>query len=124
MTLIECVDCNDKVLKPGDVEPPLLCGKCRTNLQEEINRISREDDRYTDRGKIKNRLKKIPSEAIPEEIILQIEEVANPEIEEREHCKGRLSEMKIIGDKEIHDIDSQYSEKHRGQLVLKDKRYR
>jgi len=69
-------------------------------------------------------LKDIPSEALPEEIALQAEEVANPEIDNRTHCKGKLSEMKIISDDEIHNVDTDYTEFDRGQLVLKEKRYR
>jgi len=123
MTLIECARCNDKLVKSGE-EPPSICGSCRTQIQERINQIERRDDRYTNRGKIKNVLKDIPSEALPEEIALQAEEVANPEIDHRTHCKGKLSEMKIIGDDEIHDPDTEYRKDDKGKLVLKKKRYR
>jgi len=123
MPVITCAKCNEQVLKSKDANPPELCTTCSTNLQEEINRIDRTNDRYTKRGKIKNRLHDIPDEAIPERIALQIEEVANPNIENRQYCIGKLNELKTIGDKEIHDIENDITEKDRGKIVLK-KRYR
>lgn len=123
MTMITCVQCGETVLKSSKTEEPAMCGTCRTNLQKEINRIDRENDRYTKRGKIKNRLHDIPDEAIPEDLALHIEEVADPEIDDRQHCLGRLEELKTIGDKEIHDVESDYTEKDREKIVLK-KRYR
>ena len=123
MPVITCTKCNQTVLKGKDVETPTLCGNCESNLQEEINRIDRQNDRYTKRGKIKNRLHNIPDEAIPERLALQIEEVANPEITDRQYCLGKMHELKTIGDKEIHNVESSYTEKHRGKIVLK-KRFR
>lgn len=123
MSVINCAKCEETVLKPSNTQEPALCGDCRTSLQKEINRIDRENDRYTKRGKIKNRLHNIPDEAIPESLALHIEEVADPEIDDRQHCLGRLEELKTIGDKEIHDVESSYTEKDREKIVLK-KRYR
>jgi len=123
MPLITCTKCKETVLKPEPAEEPLMCGECKTSLQEEINRIDRQNDRYTKRGKIKNRLHDIPDEAIPEDLALHIEEVANPEITERQYCLGKINELKTIGDKEIHDIENDITEKDRGKIVLK-KRYR
>lgn len=123
MPVITCPKCDNTVLKGRDANPPELCTTCVTDLQEEINRIDRTNDRYTKRGKLKNRLHDIPDEAIPETLALMIEEVADPEITERQYCIGKLHELKLIGDKEIHDIENNMSEKHRGKIVLK-KRYR
>lgn len=123
MPVIECAKCGKSVLKPGKVDTPELCTTCKTSLQREINKIDRKDDRYTKRGKLKNRLHEIPDEAIPQEAALQIEEVANPEIERRQYCIGRLDELKIISDKEIQDIENNITEKERGKIMLK-KRYR
>lgn len=123
MPVITCAKCDKKVLKPNTVEEPALCATCETDLQEEINRIDRQNDRYTKRGKIKNRLHDIPDEAIPERIALHIEEVADPEITERQYCLGKINELKTIGDKEIHQIDNDLTQKDRGKIVLK-KRYR
>lgn len=123
MPVIQCAKCGKKVLKTGEIQEPELCTTCHTNLEEEINRIDREDDRYTKRGKIKNRLHNIPDEAIPESLAQMIEEVANPNIEDRQYKLGKINELKTIGDKEIHNIETDYTEKHRGKIVLK-KRYR
>jgi len=123
MPVITCAKCEETFLKPKPVDEPEMCGGCRTDLQQEINRIDRQNDRYTKRGKIKNRLHDIPDEAIPEDLALHIEEVANPEITERQYCLGKLNELKTIGDKEIHDIENDITEKDRGKIVLK-KRYR
>lgn len=123
MPVITCAKCEETVLKTEDVNEPVMCSSCRTDLQEEINRIDRQNDRYTKRGKIKNRLHNIPDEAIPEDLALHIEEVANPEITERQYCIGKLNELKTIGDKEIHSIENDITEKDRGKIVLK-KRYR
>ena len=123
MPLITCVKCEEKVLKPSGTETPAMCINCNTGLHEELNRIDRQNDRYTKRGKIKNRLHDIPDEAIPERLALQIEEVANPEITDRQYCLGKMHELKTIGDKEIHNVESSYTEKHRGKIVLK-KRFR
>lgn len=122
MPVITCAKCGDKVLKPSADEPE-MCIDCSTDLQEEINRIDRQNDRYTKRGKIKNRLHDIPDEAIPEYLALHIEEVADPEITNRQYCLGKINELKTIGDKEIHDIENNLTEKDRGKIVLK-KRYR
>jgi len=124
MPVITCAKCNESVLKGSkDVNPPELCTTCTTDLQEEINRIDRQNDRYTKRGKIKNRLHDIPDEAIPESLALQIEEVADPEIENRQYCLGKLHELTKIEDNEIHELDNDLTEKDRGKIVLK-KRYR
>jgi hypothetical protein len=123
MTVIKCVKCDDKMIKPFDPEPPAMCSSCRTGLQEEINRIDRNKDRYTKRGKLKNRLHDIPEEAIPESMKLQIEEVADPNIERRQHSLGKLNELKVIGDKEINKIKHDATEYDRGKILLK-KRYR
>lgn len=123
MPVIKCAKCGETVLKPSPVNEPVMCGDCVTNLQEEINRIDRQNDRYTKRGKIKNRLHNIPDEAIPERLALHIEEVANPDITERQYCLGKIDELKTIGDKEIHNIENNTTEKDRGKIVLK-KRYR
>lgn len=123
MPVITCAKCEETVLKARSVDEPVMCASCKTDLQEEINRIDRQNDRYTKRGKIKNRLHNIPDEAIPEDLALHIEEVANPEITERQYCLGKLNELKTIGDKEIHDIKNDITEKDRGKIVLK-KRYR
>lgn len=122
MPVITCIECSEQITKK-QANPPELCSNCVTNLQTEINRIDREDDRYTKRGKIKNRLHNIPDEAIPEKLALQIEEVADPEITERQYCLGKLNELKLLGDKEIHQINNDLTEKDRGKIVLK-KRYR
>lgn len=123
MPVIECAKCQETVLKPSPVNTPEMCTTCKTDLQKEINRIDRQNDRYTKRGKIKNRLHNIPDEAIPEHLALQIEEVANPEIKNRQYCIGKLDELKIIGDKEINKIENDYTERERGKITLK-KRYR
>jgi len=123
MPVITCVKCEETILKPKSVEEPAMCTTCTTGLQQEINRIDRQNDRYTKRGKIKNRLHDIPDEAIPEDLALHIEEVANPDITERQYCLGKLNELKTIGDKEIHSIENDATEKDRGKIVLK-KRYR
>lgn len=123
MPVIKCVKCEQTILKSRDTNPPELCGECLTNLQEEINRIDRTNDRYTKRGKIKNRLQNIPDEAIPEHLALQIEEVADPNIENRQYCIGKINEIKTISDKEIQDIENDLTEKDRGKIVLKQ-RYR
>jgi len=122
MPVITCTKCEETVLKP-QANPPELCGSCATDLQEEINRIDRTNDRYTKRGKIKNRVHNIPDEAIPEHIALQIEEVADPEITSRQYCIGKIHELTTIGDDEIHDIENDLTEKDRGKVVLK-KRFR
>jgi len=123
MPVITCPRCDETILKPEGTETPELCTTCVADLQEEINRIDRKNDRYTKRGKLKNRLHNIPDEAIPENLALHIEEVADPEIEDRQYCLGKLNELKKVGDKEIHEIDGEYTEKDRGKIVLKP-RYR
>lgn len=123
MPVITCVKCEEKVLKSKPVNEPTLCADCETDLQEEINRIDRTNDRYTKRGKIKNRLHNIPDEAIPEYLALHIEEVADPDIDNRQYCLGKLNELKTIGDKEIQNIENDITEKQRGKIVLK-KRFR
>lgn len=123
MTVINCAKCEETVLKPFDPETPALCSTCRTNLQTEINQIDRNEDRYTKRGKLKNRLHDIPGEAIPDDMKLQIEEVANPNIDKRQHCLGKLHEMKRISDKEINKIKHDATEYDRRKMILK-KRYR
>ena len=123
MPVITCPKCEETSLKSKQAKPPELCTTCVAELQEEINRIDRTNDRYTKRGKLKNRLHQIPDEAIPEDLALMIEEVADPDIENRQYCIGKLNEIKLIGDKEIHDIENDLTEKHRGKIVLK-KRYR
>ncbi len=122
MSVITCPRCEKSFLKPH-AEPPELCSTCKTELQTEINRIDRENDRYTKRGKIKNRLHDIPDEAIPKDLALQIEEVANPEITNRQYKLGKLNEIKQISDKEIHRVENEFSEQERGKIILK-KRYR
>lgn len=122
MPVITCCKCEESVLKP-DGNPPELCVSCKVGLEREINMIDRKNDRYTKRGKLKNRFYNIPDEAIPQRMALHIEEVATPEIENRQHCIGRMDELKVIGSKEIHDIDTDFSEGDRGKITLK-KRYR
>lgn len=121
MPIVTCVQCGESVLKP-DADTPEMCVDCKTDLIREINKIDRNDDRYTKKGKIKNRLHDIPIEAVPQPVLLQIEEVAS-EIENRQHLLGRMEELKVIGDKEIRDIDLSYGEEDRGKVVLK-RRYR
>lgn len=123
MPKINCAKCGQSTLKPDGTEKPVMCSNCVAQLEEEINRIDRNDDRYTKRGKLKNRLHDIPDEAIPKSMALMIEEVADPEINDRQYKLGRMEELKQIDDKEIHDIETDYTEKHRGKIVLK-KRYR
>jgi len=122
MPLITCVKCEEKVLKPSGTETPAMCINCNTGLHEELNRIDRQNDRYTKRGKIKNRLHDIPSEAISDTLALHIEEVANPNIESRQFCLGKIHEIDTIDDKQIHEIENNLTEKDRGKIVLK-KRY-
>lgn len=122
MPVIKCPRCGKEVLKPS-ADPPELCAECKAELEEEINRIDRKNDRYTKRGKLKHRLDEIPDEAIPESLALQIEEVANPEIETRQYKLGKMNELKQIGDKEIHQISNSISESDRGKILLK-KKYR
>lgn len=122
MTLSSCVQCDDSVMKSTD-EVPFLCSTCRNNLTEEINRIDRNSDRYTKRGKLRNRLSDIPDEAIPKEMALMIEEVADPEVEDRQYKLGNMEEIKKLDDNEIHSLNNDLSEKDRGKIVLK-KRYR
>jgi len=122
MTLDECTQCGEMTLKPGHT-PEFLCSACREQLIKEINRIDRDNDRYTKRGKIKNRLNDIPDEAIPEEIALQIEEVADPEIDDRQYMKGSIEEVKQLDDKEIFQTSNDKTDFHRGKVELK-KRFR
>lgn len=123
MPVIDCVKCNETILKGDNINEPSLCTECATDLEKEINRIDRNDDRYTKRGKIKNRLNNIPDEAIPKDLALMIEEVADPEINDRQYKLGEMQELKKIGDKEIHSVKNNITEKSRGKIVLK-KRYR
>jgi len=122
MTLDECAKCGEKVLKAGHT-PEFLCSKCREQLIKEINRIDRDNDRYTKRGKIKNRLNDIPDEAIPKEMALLIEEVADPEIDDRQYMKGSIEEIKKLDDKEIFQTTNDKTDFHRGKVELK-KRFR
>lgn len=119
MPVIECVQCAKPKMMSKDHSPPQLCVECVSELARELNEIDRQDDRYTKRGKIKNRLRDIPDEAIPERIALHIEEVADPSIENRSFFKGRLSELKKITQTEIRDIDTEYEQRHEGKYVLK-----
>lgn len=121
MPVITCAKCQKTVLKPK-AEPPELCSTCRVGIEREVNKIDRKNDRYTKRGKLKNRLYDIPDEAIPESVALQIEEVADPTIDKRQHKLGRMDELRVIGSKEIRDIDTNYTERDRGRIELK-KRY-
>lgn len=104
-------------------QSPALCGECISRLHHELNKISRKDDRYTSRGKIKNRLKDIPDEAIPERMALHIEEVADPSIQNRCFYQGKLKELKRITQTEIRDIDTDHQQHHEGKYVVK-KRHR
>lgn len=122
MPTITCVKCNKSFLK-NNPDKPELCGTCKVNLEQELNTIDRENDRYTARGKLKNRLYNIPDDAIPEDLALMIEEVADPEIKNRQYKLGRLDELTKISKKEIHDIENQYTMKDQGKIVLK-KRFR
>lgn len=114
-----CEKCGREVLRCGGVDEPAICGRCKVKLQRRINKIDRETERYTKRGRIKKLLSDIPDAAIPESMALQIEEVADPEINDRQHCLGQMQELKKIGDKEIHQLDSDVKEKERGKIVLK-----
>jgi hypothetical protein len=118
MTAIQCCDCKTRKIMPGRTAPQ-LCGDCVSKLHRELNQIDRKDDRYTKRGKIKNRLRNIPDEAIPERMALHIEEVADPSIENRSFYKGQLNELKKITQTEIRDIDTEYEQRHEGKYVLK-----
>jgi len=122
MPSVECSKC-DKSFVKSKADEPLICSECEQDLIQEINQIDRNDDRYTKRGKLKNRLHDIPDGAIPKKLALMIEEVADPEVEDRQFMVGSIDEVKKIGDSDIHSINNDLSEEDRGKVVLK-KRHR
>jgi len=121
MPKLQCVKCESVKLMGKGSEPPELCLDCKSSLHRELNRIDRKDDRYTKRGKIKNRLSDIPDDAMDENLALHVEEVADPEIEERSMYLGKLKEIKIIEEDEARDIDNDYELRHEGKKELKER---
>lgn len=96
MVMFTCVLCNEEKLKPtAKTSENQLCTGCDAEIQHQLNEIDRNTKPHQKRKEVIKFLSHIPEKALSETHKKMAEEIADPDLNHRTECVGRLGEIEL-----------------------------